>query len=118
MPPARQEEGWRQAADGLRLYWQRWRPDAPRAMLLFVHGLGEHSGRYQNPIAYFVARRFACYALDCRAHGRSGGTPAPIYPFPEFGAGGPAISALLRGQPARLPLLPLRPSPRGLAART
>jgi alpha-beta hydrolase superfamily lysophospholipase len=114
MPPARHEEGWREAADGLRLYWQRWKPEAPRAMLLFVHGLGEHSGRYQNPIAYFVARRFACYALDCRAHGRSGGTPVHIDCFEEFVADVRTIAAWMREEHPGLPLFLVGHSQGGL----
>lgn len=35
--------------DGLRLFWQRWQPDDPtKAVLIIVHGVAEHSGRYGN----------------------------------------------------------------------
>jgi alpha-beta hydrolase superfamily lysophospholipase len=114
MPPARREQGWRQAPDGLRLYWQRWKPAAPTAMLLFVHGLGEHSGRYQNPIAYFVARRFACYALDCRAHGRSGGTPVHVDRFEEFLTDVRTIAAWMHEEHPGLPLFLVGHSQGGL----
>ncbi|MFN3802414.1 alpha/beta hydrolase, partial [Belliella pelovolcani] len=32
--------------DGLKLYLQAWIPEQPKASLLLVHGLGEHSSRY------------------------------------------------------------------------
>ena len=28
------------------LFWQHWRPEHPRAVLINVHGLGDHSGMY------------------------------------------------------------------------
>lgn len=40
------DEGRLQSPDSVSIYWQRWLPADPRALLLFVHGLGEHSGRY------------------------------------------------------------------------
>ncbi|MBU0732912.1 MAG: alpha/beta hydrolase, partial [Proteobacteria bacterium] len=41
-----------QTKDGLRLYAQGWHPGSePRALVCLVHGLGEHSGRYQHVAA-------------------------------------------------------------------
>lgn len=67
-------EGTLQGADGLELYLQSWRPDeTPVAALALVHGLGEHSGRYQNLVDYFVTRGYAIHSFDLRGHGRSPG---------------------------------------------
>jgi alpha-beta hydrolase superfamily lysophospholipase len=104
MRVASHEERRCEAPDGLSLYFQRWLPEAPRAMLLFVHGLAEHSGRYQNPVAYFTARRFACYALDYRGHGRSGGTPVHIHRFEEFLSDVRTVAAWMLEQHPQLPL--------------
>jgi acylglycerol lipase len=42
---------------GLELYYRRWRPGGvPKAVLLVVHGFGEHSGRYGNVVDRFVPR--------------------------------------------------------------
>lgn len=71
-------------ADGLALYWQSWRPDAPHTALLFVHGLAEHSGRYRFPVDYFAPQGFACWAFDQRAHGRSPGAKVHVARFEEF----------------------------------
>src|SRR5437667_11264126 len=38
-----------------------------------VHGLGEHSGRYQRLAAWFAPLGATVYAMDQRGHGRSGG---------------------------------------------
>jgi len=37
------------------IYYQGWLPDGGvKAVLLIVHGLGEHSGRYTNVVDHFV----------------------------------------------------------------
>ncbi len=44
-------EGTVPSDDGTALYWQRLEPEtAPRAKLLFIHGLAEHSGRYRHVV--------------------------------------------------------------------
>jgi acylglycerol lipase len=61
------------AADGVRLFYQRWLPEETRAVLVIAHGLGEHSGRYTNVIDALAGRGIAVAALDHRGHGKSGG---------------------------------------------
>ncbi len=47
----------------------------PRASLLILHGLSEHSGRYAHVAAHLMLRDVAVYAYDHRHHGRSDGEP-------------------------------------------
>ena len=69
------------ARDGekLALYeWpmQAWQTDdvlPPRAVVLIVHGLGEHAGRYQHVAQQLLDWGFAVRAYDQRGHGESGG---------------------------------------------
>ncbi len=59
--------------DGLRLFLRRAVVAQPRANILLMHGLGEHSARYFH-VAEFLARRgYRLCAFDLRGHGRSGG---------------------------------------------
>ena len=44
-----------------------------RGVLLLVHGLGEHSGRYEHVGGYLADRGVTVYALDHQGHGRSEG---------------------------------------------
>jgi acylglycerol lipase len=68
-----QELGW-QAADGLPLFAQEWRPEAgAQAVVCLVHGLGEHSGRYAHLAAALAPAGHALLAFDLRGHGRSAG---------------------------------------------
>ena len=71
--------------DGADIYTQTWLPDdTPQAIILIVHGLGEHSGRYGNYVSYFVPRGYALYSFDARGHGRSSGTRGHINRFDRY----------------------------------
>ncbi len=72
-------EGALEGIGGLRLYRQAWVPDEDaRAVVVLVHGLAEHSGRYHHVAARLVADGHAVHALDHRGHGRSEGTRALV----------------------------------------
>jgi alpha-beta hydrolase superfamily lysophospholipase len=68
------EEFTLNARDGTRLFAQGWRPaQIPKAAICLVHGIGEHSGRYEYVGEFFARRGCALLALDLRGHGRSEG---------------------------------------------
>jgi alpha-beta hydrolase superfamily lysophospholipase len=79
------EEGTLATDDGLALYWQSWQPPGePEGVLVFIHGLAEHSGRYLNPVHHFVARGWSCFGFDYRGHGKSPGPRVHVASFDEF----------------------------------
>jgi acylglycerol lipase len=57
----------------LRIYYRGWEVQAPRAALVIVHGLGEHSGRWERFAMTMAGYGYSCYALDLRGHGLSDG---------------------------------------------
>jgi alpha-beta hydrolase superfamily lysophospholipase len=63
-----------------RIFWRSWTPDdrAARAVIVLVHGLGEHSGRYDHVVARLVGEGYAVHTADHRGHGRSDGPRAFI----------------------------------------
>jgi alpha-beta hydrolase superfamily lysophospholipase len=71
-------------ADGLEIHAQTWAADQPRAHLVIAHGLGEHCGRYQNYVDYFVPRGYALHGADLRGHGRSGGKRGYVDHFDQY----------------------------------
>ncbi|MEN8162666.1 MAG: lysophospholipase [Acidobacteriota bacterium] len=78
-------EGWIKSNDGNKLYWRRSSPDVePSGVLLFVHGLAEHSGRYSHVMEHFTERGFDCWAFDYRGHGQSPGHRVHVNRFDEF----------------------------------
>jgi len=79
------QEGTFSGYQNLSLYYQCWLPDTdPRAILLVVHGLAEHSGRYVNLADYFVHRGYAVYGFDHRGHGRSAGRRGYVNHFTDY----------------------------------
>jgi len=94
-------EGQFSARDGLELYYQAWLPapkehGEPKAVFAVVHGYGEHSGRYLNPVSYFVPRGLAFYAYDLRGHGKSPGQRGHVNRFEEYLADTDAFLKLVR----------------------
>ena len=56
----------------------------PKAVLLILHGLAEHSGRYMNVVDYFVPRGYAVYGFDQRGHGQSEGMRGYVQNFSYY----------------------------------
>ena len=69
----RREEGRLSTEDGTSLFRRSWLTSEPRRVLLLVHGLGEHSGRYDATGSWFATHDAAVHAYDHRGHGRSEG---------------------------------------------
>ncbi len=55
------------------LFYQSWRPVFCEKIIVIIHGLGEHSGRYSEFAKYFSNIGYGVYAYDQRGHGRSNG---------------------------------------------
>lgn len=62
-----------QTSDGIALHLNDWPAAQPRARMLMVHGLGEHSGRYATLVRDLNAQGISVRAFDHRGHGRSQG---------------------------------------------
>jgi alpha-beta hydrolase superfamily lysophospholipase len=78
-------EGKFAGRNNFSLYWQAWLPEGPpKAILLIVHGIAEHSGRYTNLVNYFVPKGYAVYSFDQRGHGKSDGKRSYIERFSYY----------------------------------
>ena len=103
-------------ADGLDLFWRGWTAPSPSGVLVIVHGLAEHSGRYDHVGRHFSGRGWAVYAFDARAHGRSPGPKVHVGDFAEFLEDVRSMVAFARERHAGLPLFLLGHSQGGLVA--
>lgn len=66
--------------DGLKLYLQAWMPENPKAGMLLVHGLGEHSSRYGHIVEKLNDLGVAVFTFDGRGHGKSAeGKPSAYF---------------------------------------
>jgi acylglycerol lipase len=61
-------------SDGTDIYIAKNAVGDAGGVLVIVHGLAEHSGRYDYATRKFNEDRISVYRFDHRAHGRSGGT--------------------------------------------
>ena len=69
--------------DGTDIHCVDYFPASPaHSGTVFMHGLGEHSGRYAHVADYFCARGFAVRTYDHRGHGKSSGKRGDI-PHPD-----------------------------------
>ena len=78
-------EGNFKGVRNINVYYQAWLPkENIKAVLLIVHGLGEHSGRYMNVVDHFVPLGYAVYGLDHIGHGKSEGAREMVERFDDF----------------------------------
>jgi alpha-beta hydrolase superfamily lysophospholipase len=73
------------AADGTLLLVRTWRAADPWAAMLLVHGVGEHSGRYERTGGLFAQAGIDVTSFDLRGNGGSGGRRADIERWTDFG---------------------------------
>ncbi len=72
------------ARDGLTLLTRHWAADPARATVVLVHGLAEHSGRYELVGAFLAERGYDTHGFDLRGHGGSGGRRVDVRRFDDF----------------------------------
>jgi len=58
-------------ADDLEMFAHCWLPEIPTGVIVLVHGLAEHAGRYDATARYLASTGWAVYACDLRGHGLS-----------------------------------------------
>ncbi len=74
--------GLQASEGGGDIFVRSWSPDgAVRGLVVLVHGLAEHSGRYGELVRRLTGRGLAVFAMDHRGHGRSPGARAMIGRF-------------------------------------
>ena len=100
-----------------RLFHQTWLPDTDaRATVLLVHGLGEHSSRYEHVAEHLTSRGFAVFAIDHYGHGKSDGRMGYVERFSVYLDGVSALLGRIQTEQPRLPLFLVGHSMGGLIA--
>ncbi|MFX0108619.1 MAG: alpha/beta hydrolase [Candidatus Hodarchaeota archaeon] len=71
--------------DGTRMFMRGWLPDeAPKALVIGIHGLGAHSGTISFVGSSFADRGYAFMAPDLRGFGHYEGIKGHVESFDEF----------------------------------
>lgn len=70
---------------GLKLFARVWEPmTKPSAVICLVHGLGEHSGRYEHVGHFFAGKGYATIALDLPGHGKTAGKRGHVNKYDDL----------------------------------
>ena len=73
------------ACDGLGLYEQSWLPEQEAvAVVVVVHGINEHGGRYAKLAEELNRHGYAVHAIDLRGFGQSDGDRALVRSFDQY----------------------------------
>jgi acylglycerol lipase len=70
--------------DSMELFHITDMPEKPKAIVVLVHGLAEHCGRYDYVVQKLNEFGYGVYRFDNRGHGRSGGKRGYLDDFHKF----------------------------------
>jgi alpha-beta hydrolase superfamily lysophospholipase len=70
--------------DGLSIFYRKYQAEAEKARMVIAHGLGEHSGRYDNVVRQLLPRGISIWAPDHRGHGQSDGPRGHVSSFYQY----------------------------------
>jgi len=80
----RRSDGTVLSVGRITLHYRAWEAASARAVIIVVHGLGEHGGRYERFGSAMAGFGFSSYALDLRGHGSSEGKRGHVPTFGVF----------------------------------
>lgn len=91
-------------AKNVPIFARAWKPDLPsKAVVLLVHGLGEHIGRYEHVARMFTDNGYGFVGADLIGHGKSGGQRGHADTFDDFLSD---IDTLIKETDVRFPGIP------------
>ena len=67
--------------DGTQLHYEHWTYPDFKGVIVFVHGVGDHSGRYGPFVNYFTKKGYKVCLFDQRGHGKSPGDRVHVERF-------------------------------------
>ena len=91
-------EGFLKSPDGTRLAYRSWPAKDSRITFAVVHGLGEHSGRYERFARGMAPFGMATYAVDLRGHGKSDGARGHVDSWSQWVDDAAAFIAFVESQ--------------------
>lgn len=98
-------ESFIQASDGTRLYLREWGdPSGANAIIVLLHGVGEHCQRYEHVARQACERGFFMLGYDRRGHGRSEGKQGLIGSVDQLVADFSQVIAVARSKNPALPI--------------
>ncbi len=71
-------------SDGTTIHYRNYIPEEKRFQVVVSHGLGEHSGRYENVVRTLCPMGASLWIHDHRGHGRSQGKRGHVDDFNDY----------------------------------
>jgi lysophospholipase len=68
---ARRETGFDERVQGQPIYYEHYRADSPRGVVVLSHGFTESITKFAEPVFYLLQAGYEVWGLDHRGHGRS-----------------------------------------------
>ncbi len=103
----------------VKLYSRCWTPTQPaKAVVLIVHGLGEHCQRYNHVARNLNTRGYRVYALDHLGHGKSDGHRVFVDRFNDYHTGVTALYEKAKAENSAVPIFIIGHSMGGLITAT
>ncbi len=97
---------------GYKIFTYQWRPEEtePKAIIILVHGMAEHAGRYQRFAESLTSAGYLVFAPDHRGHGLTAGNPEKVGYMGEDGFNNVVtnlhqLSQLIQNENPGLPLV-------------
>lgn len=90
--------------DKLSLYYENMEVAKPKAAIIFMHGLGEHIGRYRQVFKDFSSRGYSCFGFDQRGFGQSPGKRGNVDAFTCYMDDLEAFIELVSGKAIGVPI--------------
>ena len=84
MAESTSRDGWIEVPGGPKLFTRAWGDDPKAPAVAIIHGLGDHSGRWERVGRTLAERGFAAYALDLPGHGRSEGKRGHVRSWEDY----------------------------------
>ncbi|MDI6619406.1 MAG: lysophospholipase [Clostridiales bacterium] len=97
-------EGHLKSFDGTDLYYVKDMPEQSNALVIVIHGLCEHLGRYGYLTDKLTDKNFGVYRFDNRGHGKSGGKRGYVDDFNDFILDADKVVELARTEYPKLPV--------------
>lgn len=80
----KEEKGVFVSFDNTQIYYVKNTVENPKGIIIVVHGLSEHSGRYINTCKYLNDSGYSTLSFDNRGNGQSGGPKGSVGSFHDF----------------------------------
>ena len=68
---ARRETGFDERVQGQPIYYEHYRADSPKGVVVLSHGFTESITKFAEPVFYLLQAGYEVWGLDHRGHGRS-----------------------------------------------